>query len=72
MIHCIVEDNGIGFDKSNITGGLGLQNVRSRIEALHGFVSIESAPRMGTTIYMELDLEKMKSHTEHEDTHSYS
>lgn len=67
-----VEDNGIGFDKSKSTGGLGLQNVRSRIEALHGFVSIESAPRMGTTIYIELDLEKMKSQTEHEDTHSYS
>ncbi len=67
-----VEDNGIGFNKSNSTDGVGLQNVRSRIEALHGFVSIESAPRMGTTVYIELDLEKMKSHTEYEDTNSYS
>jgi signal transduction histidine kinase len=66
-----VEDNGIGFDKAIKTGGLGLQNVQSRIEALYGYISIESAPGVGTTIYMELDTEKMKSH-HYEDTHSYS
>jgi signal transduction histidine kinase len=66
-----VEDNGIGFDKNVKTRGLGLQNVRSRIDALHGFISIESAPGMGTTVYIELDTEKMENH-HHEDTHSYS
>lgn len=66
-----VEDNGIGFDKNIQTGGLGLQNVRSRIEALHGYISIESAPGIGTTIYMEVNTEKMKNH-HYEDTHSYS
>ena len=56
-----VEDNGVGFKKNIVSDGLGLQNVRSRIEALQGFISIESAPGMGTTVYIELDLEKMKN-----------
>ena len=67
-----VEDNGVGFKKDIVSDGLGLQNVRSRIEALQGFISIESAPGMGTTVYIELDLEKMKNHSHYEDTYSHN
>lgn len=48
-----IEDNGIGFDTAAIdwnSSGLGLQNMRSRLEILKGAMEIDSHPGRGTLI----------------------
>lgn len=46
-----VEDNGKGFDTRQVAGqGYGLQNIAFKVQALKGYISIESAPGKGTTI----------------------
>ncbi len=57
----IVEDDGIGFQTLPNNEGAGLQNIRSRVKALQGHISIESAAARGTTVYIEFDLEKINS-----------
>lgn len=45
-----IEDDGIGFDKSEITYGLGLKNIENRIRLINGTVDIVSEKGNGTTI----------------------
>lgn len=46
-----IEDNGKGFNVKNVkTGGIGLSNIISRIQFLHGNVDIDSRPGNGTLI----------------------
>ncbi|WP_421877043.1 sensor histidine kinase [Marinoscillum sp.] len=47
----IVEDNGVGFQSTE--GGIGLRNVRSRVDYLHGTFSIDSGNK-GTTVIVEI------------------
>jgi PAS domain S-box-containing protein len=52
-------DNGCGFDMAKVAAqnnGIGLYNIRNRIESLGGKVDILSAPNMGTRIKMEIKL----------------
>lgn len=53
-----VEDNGIGFDttKLNKKAGMGIKNISSRIEYLHGTVVFDSTPGNGTTVIIEIPL----------------
>jgi signal transduction histidine kinase len=57
-----VEDNGKGFDPGAMLdrGGMGLPNMRERIEKLGGELSIRSAPGKGTTVRVALDLPDFK------------
>lgn len=55
---CIsAEDNGIGFD-SGQGEGMGLQNIKNRVQALNGYCAITSVPGKGTTAFIEIDLKK--------------
>lgn len=45
-----VIDDGPGFDPSNAPSGVGLQNMRDRLGALDGRLSIVTAPGEGTTV----------------------
>ena len=58
-IHIIVEDNGAGFDVQEQNPGMGLQNLQSRIRALQGSVTIESAPEIGTTIQIHFSIHQL-------------
>ncbi|WP_436831699.1 tetratricopeptide repeat-containing sensor histidine kinase [Parapedobacter sp. DT-150] len=51
-----VEDNGIGFDTKRLSGktGLGLENVKNRVEYYKGKIEIISSPNEGTAIHLEL------------------
>jgi two-component system, NarL family, sensor kinase len=53
-----VEDNGKGFDAKaiNLKNGIGLANVKSRVDYLGGKMDIASAPGDGTTINIELNV----------------
>lgn len=54
-----VEDNGIGFDPLNRLhqSGIGLENIRSRVEILHGSFFIDSQPGHGTTSSVEIPID---------------
>lgn len=45
-----IKDDGVGFDTSNPSEGLGLQNMRRRARLIRGSVSIDSAPKTGTRL----------------------
>lgn len=51
------EDNGVGFDKSRIenTGkGLGLKSIFNRVKAMSGVFDLDTAPKSGTSITIEI------------------
>lgn len=54
-LQVILEDNGIGFDVNTPQNGNGLYNVKSRVEALKGKVSIDSSAK-GTSIIIDIPL----------------
>lgn len=51
-----VEDDGRGFDieKALSNGGIGLSNVRTRVEVLHGKMHLDSSPEKGAFISIEI------------------
>lgn len=55
-MNLMVIDNGIGFDIENsvINNGMGLKNVRTRVEEMNGELTIDSSKGNGTTITIEL------------------
>jgi len=59
-LELIVEDNGIGFQSGiNLSDGIGLINVRNRVNICNGQINIDSSER-GTTIIIELPLISQK------------
>ncbi|WP_306354145.1 sensor histidine kinase [Flavobacterium sp. '19STA2R22 D10 B1'] len=51
-----IEDNGVGFDidKMGDFQGLGLKNLKNRVDLLNGKIEIDSTPETGTAINIEL------------------
>lgn len=45
-----VADNGVGFDTTQKGNGIGLKNIRSRVEFYSGYMNIISAPGKGCTL----------------------
>lgn len=43
----IVQDNGKGFDKSKVKYGMGLKNIRNRLDVFNGSMDIECSPGNG-------------------------
>ena len=59
QICLMVKDNGIGFDVNHVSQeGHGLENIQDRTEKLGGTLCITSSPNAGTTIKIELEVEK--------------
>ncbi len=59
-----VEDDGQGFnltENKHISGGMGLQSIRSRMQVLKGIMEIQTAPGKGTTVYLEFDLRDLNN-----------
>lgn len=57
-ITATVEDNGKGFDTSDKEkfDGMGMKNIRTRIEYLKGTVDFDSAPGRGTLVALHIPL----------------
>jgi len=49
-LELIVRDDGVGFDTSTFTNGVGLQNINTRAEIHNGRMLLESAPGNGCTL----------------------
>jgi two-component sensor histidine kinase len=45
-----VHDNGVGFELDTMPAGVGLTNIRDRVAAVGGRVTIDSTPGLGTRI----------------------
>lgn len=62
----MVEDNGGGFDVAKVLhgeNGIGLKNISSRVDYLHGTVHFDSAPGRGTTVTVEIPLDDETDHS---------
>jgi signal transduction histidine kinase len=57
----IVEDNGVGFDPENQAGGIGLLNMRSRVNALDGELNFEPSPTSGTIAMARIPISLSKT-----------
>jgi signal transduction histidine kinase len=58
-LHCLISDDGIGFDVAarGGGGGLGLMGMRERLSAVNGTLQITSAPGNGTQVRLQLPME---------------
>ena len=56
-ISLTVQDDGVGFDPKQANKGMGLANIRNRVETFHGTLSIYASPGNGTEINIEFNLE---------------
>ena len=60
-ISATIEDNGKGFDPAGSSEGLGLINIRTRIEYLKGTVEYNSSPGKGTLVAIHVPSNKVFS-----------
>ncbi|MCO6480024.1 MAG: hypothetical protein J5I94_25525 [Phaeodactylibacter sp.] len=61
-LHLVVEDDGRGFElNGDFTGGIGLNNIRSRVAYLGGWVSIDSEPGQGSTFNIDIPVGERKA-----------
>lgn len=59
-LNVMIEDNGKGFDINSLIGGkgMGLKSIESRVKYLEGTLNIDSAPSQGTTINIEIPIQR--------------
>ncbi len=59
-LRLVVEDNGVGFDLQAVRGEgrLGLVGIRERAALAGGAVEIETAPNAGTTLYVQIPVQR--------------
>lgn len=50
VLHILISDDGVGFDKERVTKGLGLANMKNRAEVYRGEIVIDSKIGQGTTV----------------------
>ncbi len=55
-LNLLVEDNGQGFEMSNIVEGIGLKSIRSRIVTLKGTLNIDTGRGSGTSFIIDIPL----------------
>lgn len=53
-VNLIVEDRGKGFDVVAKSPGLGLNSIKSRVDALGGALNVDSAPKRGTIVSVDI------------------
>ena len=56
-----VEDNGKGFSIADVTMGMGLRNIQTRVSSLSGTYTLQSEPGKGTSFYIEFNLDPAKN-----------
>jgi signal transduction histidine kinase len=50
VVHLAIQDDGVGFDTSRETGGLGIVGIQERVRDLGGRVEITSQMELGTLL----------------------
>jgi len=54
-IETVIKDNGNGFDVSNTKAGMGLNNIRNRVESVNGRINLESTPGNGCVLTVQFE-----------------
>jgi signal transduction histidine kinase len=57
-VELIIEDDGAGFEPADVVEGFGFAGLRDRIDLLDGTLRIDSAPGRGTTVQVELPVQR--------------
>jgi signal transduction histidine kinase len=60
-LEIVVQDDGKGFDPARQSRGNGLGNMRRRVQAMGGNVTIRSCPGEGTTVKLRLHFEPVQA-----------
>ena len=60
-LHFQISDNGVGFDVTTFKSGIGLANIKKRVELISGEITINSSPNKGCTIHIEIPLSNLKN-----------
>lgn len=55
-IHLTIEDDGVGFDPKKIKNGVGLKNIRHRLELFNGKMRVTSSPDEGCKLEAMFDI----------------
>ncbi len=55
-IKLLFEDDGVGFDVHKTTKGIGLRNIKNRLDSLSGSLVVDSYPQRGTIIDIDIPL----------------
>lgn len=55
-VQLIIEDDGIGFDPNEIKSGLGLKNIRHRLELFNGIMHVEASPQQGCKLEASFEI----------------
>jgi len=57
-ISLMFEDNGIGFETTTVSEGIGFKNIKNRVSQLAGNIHIDSLKNRGTIISIEIPTTK--------------
>ena len=57
MLHISIADDGVGFSTTKTSEGIGLKNIKERLEFINGTLSILSAPNKGAKFYLTIPIE---------------
>ncbi|WP_298955847.1 tetratricopeptide repeat protein [uncultured Nonlabens sp.] len=57
----VYEDDGVGFDSAMTTLGIGLTNIKNRVENYNGILHIDSQPGRGVNINIEIPFKEEKN-----------
>ncbi|MDY7394297.1 histidine kinase [Aureibaculum sp. 2210JD6-5] len=56
-LQLLFEDNGVGYDQNKTPTGIGLQNIKSRLDKLKAQLNIDSSINRGTAVTIEIPLQ---------------
>lgn len=57
LLHISVIDTGVGFEVSKASNGIGLKNIKERLELINGTLTISSAPNEGAKFVLSIPIE---------------
>jgi len=66
VLRVCITDDGQGFDPATTPSGMGLTNMRTRIEAIGGTLAVRSTPNTGTTVCFRIPLLELEADKEKE------
>ena len=50
-----IEDDGVGMEVNKVKKGIGLKNIRSRVEQMKGILKVDSKKGIGTIITVQIN-----------------
>lgn len=57
QLNLLISDDGKGFDPAGKHNGFGLQNIKSRVELIHGIMNMDSSEKSGTTFIIKVPVD---------------